>query len=173
LVVRGRVNYWSMVRNLFEVNDGSLPDIFVEDLTQTEIIEIYEWLMSQAQIARDPTAWSPSENRDIPLREIENPIRAYFAGSIESVFHCLSGLSINGVLLPELSVMIEPTAVSFDYRMGPEWREPELLALFHMLRSILRIAPSARIFHAHEGLSASPNVEFSEAFNLYVTRSSP
>jgi hypothetical protein len=49
---------WLKVKHLFEQDDGSLPDIFVEGITPDQTVALYEWLMGQCEIYGDPTLWS-------------------------------------------------------------------------------------------------------------------
>ena len=51
---------WSIVHDLFDTDDGSLPDIFVENLTSSQIANIYSWVLSQTSIYsvdHEPTLW--------------------------------------------------------------------------------------------------------------------
>ena len=162
------MNLWHHVKHLFEKDDGSLPDIYVENLSSEETVAVYEWLMGQCEIAHNPKLWSVEEQLDVPIREVVNPARAFAEGRVETFRHCLAGLRSYGVALPELSVSVEADGLSFDYRMGKHWTERTVLALFELLRQVQRLAPQARIFQADEGGHSCPNVEFSEAFTAYV-----
>lgn len=159
---------WHHIKHLFEEDDGSLPDIYVENLSSAETVAVYEWLMGRCEIAHDPKLWSIEEQLDVPIREVSNPARAFVEGRVETFRHCLVGLRSHGIALPELSVCVEPDGLSFDYRMGEHWTECTVLALFELLRQVQRLAPQANIFQTDEGRHSCPNVEFSEAFTAYV-----
>lgn len=162
------MNPWPRVKHLFERDDGSLPDIFVENLSPDEIVVVYEWLLSQCTIAGDPTLWSLEAEQDVPIREVPYPARAFVQRKVASFRHCLASLVVGKVELPTLSVCVEPEGVSFDYRMGSEWGEREVLALFELLRQLCQLVPNARILQADEGGYSRPNVEFSEALQAYA-----
>ena len=158
------------VQRLLEANDGSLPDINVGNLTSEQTVTIYEWLMSQCSIAREPTLWNVGLQQDVLISETPQPARAFVSGSVETFRHCLSGLSIHGIALPELSVSVEAGGLSFDYRMGPEWGKPQVEALFELLSQILELAPDARITRTEEGYHSVPSPEFSAALVEYALK---
>jgi hypothetical protein len=158
---------WADVKHLFEIDEGMLPDIYVENLSVQEIVRAYEWVMSQCAIAHSPTLWSKEQERDIPIKEVLHPARDFFEGRVETFRHCLAGLRIDGVVLPELSISVEQGGLSFDYRPGDGWNEQTVLALFKFLQALKGTVPNARIFQADEGCYASPNPEFAVAFSNF------
>lgn len=164
------INPWQRMKHLFEIEDGSLPDIYVEDLSNDEIVDLYEWLMTQCEIARNPKLWSIEMQKNVPIRDVSRPAKAFVEGKVETFRHCLAELQINGIELPELSVSLEPNGISFDYRTGTEWTEQTAIALLELLRQMLLRAPRSRIFQTGEGAHEQPNIEFSEAFRAYVGR---
>src|SRR5690554_7191617 len=145
------MNPWPQVKHLFEVDDGMLPDIYVENLANEEIVSIYEWVMSQCAVAHSPTLWSREQQMDIPIQDVQYPARQFIEGKVDTFRHCLAGLKIEGILLPELSVSVEEGGVSFDYRPGEGWNEETVFALFKFLRALKERVPRARIFQADEG----------------------
>ena len=166
--VRRRMSPWHEVRHLFERDDGSLPDIFFENLSPEQLVAAYEWLSSQCEVPHHATVWSTEQQQDVPLCEVPFPARAFCQGRIESFRHSLEGLSVGGVALPTLSVCLLLTELSLDYRMGSEWNERKVIALFELLRHLRQIAPQARIVQADEGGYKTPNIEFSRALEAYV-----
>jgi hypothetical protein len=161
------MNIWTEVKHLFEENDGSLPDIFISNLTDQELIAAYEWLSSQCEASDQTTVWSKEKNQDISLSEIPFPARAFCEGQIESFHHPLLGLSMNGVTLPQLCICLFPNELVIDYCMGADWNEEKVLALFTLLKHLQQIAPKAQISQADEGGYKNPNIEFTRTFEAY------
>ncbi len=95
---------WSELRSLFEVDDGSLPDIFIESLTKEEVVSLYHKVMLQARIYHNPIAWSIEESLEVPLKELNDPASLVVQGKIESFRHGLDQLKIDGVKLPALTI---------------------------------------------------------------------
>ena len=79
-VRRLRVSLWEELHNLFDQDDGSLPDIFLEGLTDQEIEAVYLWVRSLTEIYGEPTLWSIAEEKNIPIRSIENPVKMFLQG---------------------------------------------------------------------------------------------
>jgi len=61
------IEVWHKLRSLFDTNDGSLPDVFIGGFAGERVCAIYAWVISQAGIYDDPTLWSESQNKDIPI----------------------------------------------------------------------------------------------------------
>jgi hypothetical protein len=160
---------WPKLRHLFDVDDGSLPDINIENLTDVQIVSAYEWLMNQCEIVLEPTLWNIELKSNVLIRELPYPARDFISGKVESFRHCLSELRINGIALPQLSVCVEAGGLSFDYKMGEGWNEQTVTALFDLLCQIRAIAPSSRIFQTEEGGYNNPNPEFSEELEKYCS----
>lgn len=163
---------WSTLRGHFEVDDGSLPDIFVENLTSDEVCSIYAWVCEKAGIYGEPTFWDETRLEDVPVKDAKNPARLVVDGKTCPFRHGLMELEINGVLIPQLTVRVNQDSVEFDYRMGAEWGPKQLEALFEFLILIERKARSAVVTHAHEGHD-NRTVEFSEVFEEYKNRRRP
>ena len=159
---------WQRVKHLFEYDDGSLPDIFVKNLSAEDIVVVYEWVMSQCTIIGNPTLWSLEAKSNVAIRELPCPARSLVQGKVEGFHHSLEGLCIGEVELPALAIFVDICGITFDYRMGSEWGEREVLALFEFLRRLRKIVPHASIEQAYEGRDSHPNLEFSETLQTYL-----
>lgn len=155
------MNIWNKLHHLFEKDDGSLPDIFVENITPDEIVTVYSWVLSLTKPYGEPCLWSLEENRDIKITDISNPALYYIQGKSESFRHGLEEFYFNGVKIPQLTIYIGESGIDFDYRMGKEWNKIKLISLFEFLHEIRKIAPKSKIFQALEGGYETPNNEFS------------
>ena len=158
---------WHRVGHLFHADDGSLPDIFVDDLSNEEIVTIYDYVMTQSEIDGDPTAWNLESEEEIPIRDIDHPAKQYIEKRIESFRHCIV-LRVAGLELPRLSICVGQESIEFDYRMGKEWNEENVSALFSFLSKIQSIAPRSKIYQADEGGSEEPNIVFQESLNEFT-----
>ncbi len=162
-----KISPWSEIKDLFEHDDGSLPDIYVENLTAQEIESIYGWVLSLTEIYGEPTLWSIKENKDVPLASYKNPAQDFNAGEVETFHHTLKEFAINGITIPMLGIRVGEDAIDFDYRMGKEWGEKQVEALFNFLAQIKDKAITAKIFQADEGCYEKPNAKFAKAFEQY------
>lgn len=161
------MHLWQMVRKLFEDDDGSLPEIFVEDLEPNQVIRIIEKLESLIYPISSVTVWSRAEEIEFQMSKLKDAAFEVVSGNIEPFRVFIGCISINNIRLPEMTVFIDKNEISFDYRMGPSWNEVSVMALFELLSGIKEIAPNATIFQAFEGGYKNPNSEFSVALELY------
>lgn len=130
----------------------------------------YEHVMSRSTVGGDPVAWHIGEARDRPIVGLTCPARLVIDGVIAPFRHCLADLHVNGIELPQLTICVEPDAVSFDYRMGPGWNDRTVEALFSLLAALMQVAPSAAISQADEGGRHMPSGDFATAFAAYLAR---
>jgi hypothetical protein len=165
--MKPRLSIWEELNHLFAVDDGSIPDIYVEPLTSDEVVNLYKKVMSRAHVYDDPTVWSREESRDVPLKQLSRPAELVVRGKIESFRHGLVGLESNGVQLPDLTICVEPNGISFDYKMGKRWGPKEVESLFEFLWDLVQDLPNAKVFHADEGMYEKPTEVFSRVWEQY------
>ena len=164
------MNLWEEIRHLFQDkhDDGTLPDIFVENISPEDSVEIYTWVLSLTSLYSNPTLWSLEEGRDIEIADIPNPAVYFIQGKSEGFRHGLQEFEFNGVKIPQLTIALYGNGIEFDHRMGNDWGENEINALFEFLYKIKCLAPSAIITQAHEGRYDKRNEEFTIAFEKYL-----
>jgi hypothetical protein len=162
------MHLWQMVKDLFETDDGSLPDIFIEGLEANQVIRVIEWLAALAGPLPPVTVWSRKDETELEMDKLENAAFEVISGNIDPFRVNVGGLAIHGIRLPEMTVFIDKNEIAFDYRMGPSWNEVTVMALFDLLAGIKGIAPNAAIFQAFEGYYQNPNNSFRTAFELYL-----
>ena len=96
---REEMNIWNEVHQLFESDDGSLPDICVNNLSKA---------------TTDTYVWDINKELDILIDELQNPALDYVQGKIQSFRHCLEIFKFCDVEIPQLSIFIWEAEISFD-----------------------------------------------------------
>jgi len=161
---------WPQLRDIFETDDGSLPDIFVENLSGDQVQSIYHWVRSQCDVYCDdgaPTLWDRVAECVVAITDLDDPAQLVLDGRAEPFRHGLTRFSISDVEIPQLTVAVAPNSIEFDYRMGSEWGPSQVAALFDFLWAIQQLAPDARISHVHEGGSKC-SLNFTNAWNQFT-----
>lgn len=153
------------IRHLFALDDGSLPDVYIEGLTPVQIADVYRGIRAHSEVRGDPTVWSNVAQASVPLRELGDAAESYLNSEISPFRHALKGFVVSGVEIPDLTVALEADHISFDYRMGAHWDDQSIEAFMVFLAGIKRAYPTARIFRADEGAYSHPNQEFQEAMD--------
>lgn len=128
---------WDEIRDFFDTDDGSLPEIRIENLSGDTIVKAYAWIRSNSTlISVDAQFWHVPDQSDKHLDVVPNATALVVAGVAEPFHFLAGGLSFQGTVIPDLGVFIFQDAIFLDYRMGPAWGEREVVALFELLRKI-------------------------------------
>lgn len=162
---------WSRLHSLFDTDDGSLPEVLVTELTSSGVAAVYAFIRSQAKAVSGRAFWHRTLDREERLDLWPN---AAFLVAIEEAepFHVLaSGLTFDGVTIPDLGVFIFQEEVALDYRMGKEWDEAHVLALFELLRRLATLDPHAQV-RLERGILPEVEKAFLEEWSAYCQRNS-
>lgn len=131
---------WERLRWLFDTEDGALYDVRLSELDEAGVVAAFGFIRSRSAITPDALFWQTQLERNERVADHPDAARLVIRGVAEP-FHVLaSGLTLAGVVLPDLGVFVWPDEVTLDYRMGPEWGRPQLLALFECLRQMVAVA---------------------------------
>ena len=160
------------IQHLFVTDDGSLPDIYVENLNREKFEKIVEHCLTSWSNENTILAWDNELNKEVKLRQSEF-FKKFFNAQLSVRPIHLDKANINGTTLPQLNMFIYGPApaeienIIFDYRMGKDWTEKTILCILEFFALILDIAPNAKVFRAPEGYHDSPNIEFTDTLNKY------
>jgi hypothetical protein len=157
---------WRRLHHLFEEDDGSLPDIFVEGLHDSQLTDVYRFVRSHSRIYDDPGLWTLETKRDTPIRELDDPVKLLIDGKVDPFVHGLEDFEVDGTKLPLVIVFVWRDFMILNYRMGEEWGPRQLHALFRFLSTLKDMARQARVTHRDSG-SNKRTEEFAEAFDEY------
>jgi hypothetical protein len=136
---------WKRLHSLFDTDDGGLYDIRLTGLDASGVAAVFDFLRAHARLSRDAIFWHRGLERDERVADYPNPARLVAEEQADE-FHVLAqGLSFGGVTVPDLGVCVRPRQVTLDYRCGREWGEPQVLALFELLRQLVALSPAARV----------------------------
>jgi hypothetical protein len=136
---------WEELRFLFDTDDGSLPDVRLTELTGDGLAAGYAFLRSQAQVSPGMAFWHRSQDRVEQLDDWPNPAQLVAAEEADEFHFLARNFGVRDVILPDLGVFVFRHELALDYRMGPEWDEPRLLALFELLRRLAVLDSRARV----------------------------
>lgn len=130
---------WQVLRDLFEVDDGSLPEIWLTFQDTRAVVAGYELVRSQSAgvVSKQSYLWSKVTNDEVELSAVPNPAALVVSGEAEPFHVVFGGVESNGVVIPDLGVFVFPSQLVLDYRMGPEWSGARVNALFELLAQML------------------------------------
>ena len=119
------IEHWNKLWLILRENDGSLPDIELDNLSGDEVISGYEIIRNSSKniSSKEPYYWSKSKEVEVPFTFNDNPSKEVVSGEAECFHICFDGIqSPTGKPIPELGLFVFTDCLSFDYRMGPEWK---------------------------------------------------
>lgn len=164
------IGVWKRLHRLFDTDDGALYPIRLTGLAAAGVSAAFQFIRSRAQITSDAVFWHRRLDRE--ERIVDHPDPAHLVAANEAdPFHVLArGLAFGGVALPDLGVFVWPDEITLDYRPGADWAEPQVLALFELLRQLVGVAPG-RVRLAEHTPSRLERL-FVEAWSGYCQRAS-
>jgi hypothetical protein len=158
---------WNNLHYMFDTDDGSLPDIYVLNLSAQSVKEIWAYLrQSAADLASDASFWHIANGQTIRVDAVPNAAELVVSGEAESFHAVLRGISFDGAVIPDLGVFVFPEAIYLDYRMGPEWGPAQLGALFELLNQ-LQLLDREAVVTLPEECTAEARKRFATAFADY------
>jgi hypothetical protein len=133
------IDNWDELLGIFGTDDGSLPDIELNNLVKGDVILGYEFIRDHASYisSKEPSYWSTLENCDVQFSYSDNIATLVVSGTADPIHLCFDGItSPSGKRIPELGLYIFTDGLSLDYRMGPEWNQGAIQGLFELISSL-------------------------------------
>lgn len=140
---------WDELHDLFDTDDGSLPEIWVDYSNSEATVAGYALLRGRAaHLASDQAClWSTTQNSSLPVDSVPNAAALVVSGEATSFHVVLGGIQSRGAPIPDLGVFVLPDQLALDYRMGPAWASRELAGLFELLGELAALDPHASVSH--------------------------
>ena len=137
---------WNLVRSCFEVDDGSLPSLEIQNLTSAEIARIYASIRQEAEVVtKNPSYWDNESDSERLLDSVQNAASLVATGQAEPFHFSVAGIRRGGVEVPCIGIFVFQDLLAFDYRMGSHWGPEQVFALFGWLRSVVESTGGASL----------------------------
>ena len=163
------MNYWPFIKHLFDSYDGGFPDIWMNGLSEEEILSTFHTLVSFCGSSHNKKVWSFERGTSLMINEIIHHEREFGEGRFESFSHKLTGLKVNGIELFDVDLWVEDDVLALDYKPGDDWNEYRVIGLFKLLYQLQQQTPSVHFSHADEGCRGTPHLEFTKAFTIFCS----
>jgi hypothetical protein len=138
---------WNELRDLFDTDDGSLPEVRVDYRDSSAVVSGYALLRGRAArvVTDNAHFWSKTHDAQRPLDSVSNAAALVVSGEAEAFHVVLGGIQSRSVVIPDLGVFVLPDQLALDYRMGTAWGPKELEALFALLGELASLDPDASL----------------------------
>jgi hypothetical protein len=162
---------WNELRDLFDTDDGSLPEIRIDYANPTAAVSGYALLRKRAArvVSENAYFWSKTNNVECPLDSVPNAAALVVSGEAEPFHVVFGGIQSGGVTIPDLGVFVFQDQLALDYRMGPAWGPKQLGALFELLGELTAFDPHASL-SLEEGVRPDVASRFQSAWQRWVSR---
>lgn len=160
---------WDKLLRVFGTNDGSLPDIELNNLSGEEVIRGYDFVRNHSECISSTGHyyWSIANQCEVPFSYEDNPAEYVVSGQAECFHVCFDGVrSPSGKRVPELGLFVFTDSLSFDYRMGPDWTEEALQGVFEMILYLSEDCESMVVLHKSNYLDDDGAI-FESYWNAY------
>jgi hypothetical protein len=135
---------WNNLHDMFDTDDGSLPDIEVRNLSGQGVKDIWAYLTESAACLNDGAYfWHIAKDQSVFVDAVPNAAGLVVSGEAQPFHAVVRGISLDGVVIPDLGVFVFPDVISLDYRMGSGWGPAQLGALFELLNRLQQLDSEA------------------------------
>jgi hypothetical protein len=157
---------WTELRDFFDTDDGSLPEIRITYTKPGAAAAGYALLRQLASRVVTIDPYCSTARGPISLDSVPNAAELVASGEAEPFHIVLAGITIRDTSLPDLGVFTFDDQLALDYRMGPNWNAGRLEALFEVIRQLLVLDQSASI-RLEPGVDPDYEARFVRAFDSW------
>ena len=159
---------WTQLHDLFDTDDGSLPEVRVDYSDTTAMVTEYALLRERAvdALTQNPHFWSNVHKEERPLDSVSNPAALVASGEAAPFHVVFGGIRFCGVTIPDVGVFVFPDELVLDYRMGSPWGPKELEAFFQLLVELSAFDPQTSL-SLEDGVLAEVVARFQQARRRY------
>jgi hypothetical protein len=160
---------WTELHDLFDIDDGSLPAVVLNYRDTRSVVEAFAYLRTLGQ---DVTCggsrfWSITQSEERRLDSVPNAAELVLSGEAEPIQFLLGGIVIDGTVLPDLGIFVFEGGIELDYRMGEEWRSPELTAFFRLLLNLAKLDRNSSLA-LEDGTPPEVIVKFQRCWQRFI-----
>ena len=144
---------WTELHELFDTDDGSLPEIVFVDPPRTALQPLFAFLMGRGTVdlVSGGSVYDPALEADVPIADVPDAGARVASGRIPDFHVLFHGIEVDGVTVPPLGACFGQNQVALDYRMGSDWNATVLAAFARLLDEMRALAPGARLHAGADG----------------------
>lgn len=164
---------WNKLQDLFDPDEGSLPEICLTNLSGPEVERAFGllWSLGKNVTKGGGTFRDKQRYEDRPVESVENAAALVVQGIAEPFHVVLGGITLHGATIPDLGMLVCADGIYFDYRKGGAWGPAELNALFACFCRIQAIVPGLQVA-LWDMFPAEPQRLFREVWQEYLREAS-
>jgi hypothetical protein len=142
---------WDELHQLFDTDDGSLPEVVLQGLQPQSLQSSFDLLRELASPLDDQSLWHEEKRAQIPVADVPDAPMLVAEYRIPPFHLRFSGVTLEAISLPVLGAFFFQNILALDYRMGGEWNPHVLGAFVRLLGRLKTLAPEARLASVPDG----------------------
>jgi hypothetical protein len=152
---------WEALHDLFDLDDGSLPEIDLTGLTGKHVADIFLFLSSQSQDITIGGArfWDKTLEQTRSVADIDSAANLVVHYKADSFYMVIGNLNSKDIIIPSIGIFVFQESISLDYRKGHNWSPEKIAALLEILCDLNKIAPEMQVTF-QEGTTEVANERF-------------
>lgn len=161
---------WEALHDLFDTDDGSLPEVHVHYRDQRATVAGYALLRQRAAsiVPEKLCLWSKVDNAERELYSATNAADPVVSAEAHPFHVVLGGIRARSTPIPDLGVFVFPRRLALDDRMGAARAAGEIEALFEILVELTALDPHASLSR-EEGVLPEVVARFQKAWHRWVS----
>jgi hypothetical protein len=165
---------WDELHELFDTDDGSLPDVVLYGLQPKSLQSSFDLLRKLAAPLEGQTLWHEEKQAQVPVEDVADAPTLVAAFRIPPFHVRFSGIRIGDVPIPTLGAFTFQEMLALDYRMGEQWNPTVLGAFARLLGQLKALAPEGHLAAVPGGGDVTEHAEpgFEHAIARYLGASS-
>ena len=137
---------WNDLHHMFDVDDGSFPEICICGLSAEQVSAGYLFIRKITDfIVGAPRFFNHETKSEMGLDEVENPAQLVCTKKANPFHFMARSIRYAQGSVRELGVFVLDNAIALDYEKGPIWGEREIETLLQMIIKIRTGAPESFI----------------------------
>lgn len=134
----------------FNTDDGGLPEIEIKNLSKKEGKNIFLSLFeSGGKLSDNQRIWV--KDSEINCEDFEDLSSLYDALLEPSQHVIVEKIQVGASTIPPIGVFAFENEIELNYKMGKEWNENSIYALFDFFKIVKKIAPNCVIEWSKDG----------------------
>jgi hypothetical protein len=167
-LVGAQDDLWAELHDLFDADDGSLPEVAFVDASPREVQALFAFLVQRGSVDAGFEVWDKLLEAAVPLFAVPDAGARVASGQVTSFHLRLDAIEVEGTVLPQLGAFICADEVALDYRAGTAWTPAVLAAFARLLAELRARAPSAGLHARPDGMPERADPRFVPAFDRYL-----
>jgi hypothetical protein len=159
---------WRELHDLFDTDDGSLPEIWITNLSKQGVAIVFASLQERCPgSTTNTTFWYLEDEKEELVNSVPNAATLVAEGRAAAFHFLCQGLKHKETVIPDLGVFVSDDHISLDYRMGAEWNAAKIEALFGILKDLTRLDVNAKVC-LEQGVLRNVQAQFQRTWNRFL-----